>query len=409
MEKIFQVSEFLEFLDIYISREEVVVEGEISEIHVSQNKWLFLIIKDKLSNLEVFAVAFQITNLKDLSVGMMVKIYGKPRIHQKSGRFRLHASFITPAGVGNLKIAFEKLKQKLEIEGYFGRKRKITPYPENIGLVTAKNSKAYSDFIKVLNGRFKGLNIYFFPVSVQGVSSIPSLINSLYYINLNYSFLDLIVVTRGGGSLDDLSAFNNEEVAKAIFSSKIPVVSAVGHEEDWTIADMVADFRASTPSNAAELIVREKAEIKKDINMNYLTMKNNMEKLIFSYKKQNTRNISQIESYLFRKMSKLQEKILYLKEILLNFYQNINRDIDVVSKIPPHLYILLYQSFKDNKFWYNRLINELDILNYQNTLNRGFSITRNKTGRIIKNKNLLSAGEIIKTQLSRGNIISKIQ
>ena len=161
--KVYTVAEFNEYIDLLISRKEVVVEGEISELNIAQGRWIFATIKDKNASCEVFAYVEQITTLPVLEAGMLVHVYGRPRLYLKTGRFRIWAEHILPTGEGALRLAFEKLKKLLEKEGLFSveRKRPLPSFPEKIGLITAKNSSAYSDFIKVLGERFGGLTVYF--------------------------------------------------------------------------------------------------------------------------------------------------------------------------------------------------------------------------------------------------------
>ena len=268
-EKIFQVSEFNDFVSTYLEQiGEVVIEGEISEVKISQGKWLFATIKDKESNVDIFGLAFKLSGCDLLEVGMLVHVYGVPRLYKKTGRFSVFVNQIVPAGEGALRLALEKLKSKLEKEGLFdtARKRLLPIFPENIGLITAKGSDAYNDFVKVLKDRMGGLKIQFCPVSVQGKDATGTIISAFGYLNKHHPELDLIVLTRGGGSLEDLQPFNDEGMARAIFSSKIPVVSAVGHEANISVADLVADVRASTPTDAGEQIVRDRVDVVKEIN-----------------------------------------------------------------------------------------------------------------------------------------------
>ena len=365
-DKILKVSQFNELFDKLVSFQRVIVEGEISQISVSQDKWLFLTVKDENSQIEIFAVACNINTLSLLKEGMLVHVYGTPHIHQKSGRFRITADQIIPVGAGELKIAFELLKQKLEKEGLFAkdRKRIIPQYPEKIALLTAENSQAYHDFIKILKARTGGIQIYFFPIAVQGADSINSIVQTFQLINAKYSYLDFAVLTRGGGSLEDLQAFNSEGVAKAIFSSKIPVVSAIGHEKDVTLSDLVADLRASTPSNAGELVSKNKNELMVDLQFQKTHLGNLVE--------ENVRETEKCSQEAFAIIESGSNKVFRLYELEL-----INLE---------------------------RLLKSLS---YENTLKRGFSITFKKD-KIIKDIKNIEKGDMIKSQLYKGIIWSKI-
>lgn len=410
-EKIFQVSEFNEFIDILVSQQEVIVEGEITEINVSRGQWVFITVKDQESNLEIFSMVHELNTLDLLEEGMLVHVYGTPHLHRKSGRFRLHAYQILPAGEGQLRIAFEKLKLQMEKEGLFApeRKRPLPLFPQNIGLLTAKNSAAYSDFVKVLTNRMGGMKIYFLPVSVQGVHAIKEVAQGIEYLNAVHPSLDLIIVTRGGGSLEDLQAFNSEEVAHAIFASKIPMVSAIGHEKDWTIADLVADVRASTPSNAAELLVREKEEVLGEVVNLIYSM--NLSLIALLEEKRNRVNdcLRRIEFTLKDEIERFQSMLYRFKAGFIKFsglVKNTKRTIEgSVEKMTYQESLLL----ETTKSWYNKLINLLRTLDYQNILNRGFSITFTSQGKILKKAESVKPKEKIKTKVSNGEIISIVK
>lgn len=410
-QQIFKVTEFNEFIDILVSQRDVIVEGEITEISVSQGRWIFITIKEQSSSLEIFSVVNQINTLNLLREGMLVHVYGTPHLHKKSGRFRLHASQILPAGEGELRIAFEKLKIMLEKEGLFApeRKRLIPQFPEKIGLLTARNSAAYSDFVKVLNKRSGGIKIYFLPVSVQGVNAISEITMGIKSLNSKYPNLDLIILTRGGGSLEDLQAFNSEDVVRAIFVSKIPIVSAVGHEKDWTISDMVADFRASTPSNAAELLVREKSELEREIS-NYIFRMETLLLTNLNNKKAFVKNcLNRIEYKLLIQTKNVKELIFNIRQKFISFEDELGIQKEKIIELTQKSIESEYRLLNENKSCYNRLVSLLRVLDHQNILNRGYSITFQDNGHILKSEKLVKSGQIIKTKLSVGNIISKVE
>lgn len=410
-EQIFSVSEFNEFIKTYLSSVgEIVVEGEISEIRVSQNKWLFLTIKDEESSVEVFSVIFKIKNYGVLEQGMLVHIYGTPHLYQKTGRFSLFANQIIPAGEGALRVAFEKLKFKLEKEGLFDleRKRPLPMFPERIGLITAKNSQAYSDFIKVLGGRMGGIKIYFCPVQVQGRGSVESILGALEYFNRNLRNLDLLVLTRGGGSLEDLLSFNDEQVARAIFSSKIPVVCGVGHEDDVTLADLVADKRASTPSNAAELIVRHREEVLRQVNDSIRLIKLRLNQLLREKHRLVYLAVARLKNSVNQKVRELRFLISrFVKEFSL-YDQRIKRvfvDADGQKS----------QLVKAAKYWYQQNTSKLDnllrllkSLDYHRVLERGFSITMDKNEMVLRGIKGVKKNEDISNLLFDGKIYSKV-
>lgn len=272
--KIFSVSEYVERLNALLYEHDAVVEGEVSEYRVNQQKWIFFKIKDENAVLECFSTVFRIR--APLEDGMRVRVYGRPGIYAKSGKLSMNVEWAEPAGEGALKRAFELLKAELEKEGLFaqGRKRALPSIPKTIGLIASRESAAYGDFLKVLGQRFGGLTVYVMHVQVQGAEAVQNIADAFAYFNAHQKELELdcIALIRGGGSLDDLAAFNSREVAYAVFGSVVPVVVGVGHEQDVSIADFVADLRASTPSNAAELMVPQRADIARFVDAMANTM-----------------------------------------------------------------------------------------------------------------------------------------
>lgn len=411
-EHIFRVSEFNEFINVYLNQVgEVVVEGELSEIKVNQGKWIFATIKDEEASVDVFSIVYKISGYSILEPGMLVHVYGTPRLYSKTGRFSIFAESIVPAGEGALRIAFEKLKLKLESEGLFdsARKRTLPSFPQKIGIITAKDSRAYSDFVKVLSERMGGMKIYFYPISVQGRNSVESIVQAFNYFNKKPSNLDLLVLTRGGGSLEDLQSFNDEKVARAIFSSKIPVVSAVGHEDDISIADHVADVRASTPSNAAELIVRNRYEVLRQVNYSIRSMEKSISRTLEANNQRIYANITVLRSAINKQIYKFHAKIAGFSTQFTLFSQrtkNLKKETSYsVSSLR-----------KAVRFWLNNeksnlanLIRLLKSLDVKKVLSRGFSITIDKNGKPVKSISVVSKKDLVTTNLFDGKISSIVQ
>lgn len=410
-ERIFQVSEFNEFINIYLGGVgEIVIEGEIVECKVSQGKWLFITIKDDTSSVEVFGVAYQISGYSVLEPGMMVHVYGTPRLYQKTGKFSIFANQIVPSGEGALRLAFEKLKEKLEKEGLFNdqRKRLISEFPEKIGLITAKDSRAYSDFIKVLQHRMGGIKIFFYSVNVQGKDSVESMIRAFNYFNDKLPDLDALVLIRGGGSLEDLQSFNDENLARAIFSSYVPVVCGVGHEDDITIADLVSDLRASTPSNAAELLVKTRAELFLEINHHTKTIYNQLLNILNSNNYRIRKSVNSLENAINRQTSVIYKTIARF----VNQFMLLKQEIKNMERNRLGFQIRLS---KGSSYWVKQQIVKLDNLfrflssfDTQKVLNRGFSITFDAEGKVLKSVNRVQKGSQIATSLFDGKIDSQI-
>ncbi len=254
--------------------DDIWVEGEISNWNLHQSGHAYFSLKD--DNSQIQAVFFNFNENKfELNNGLKVIARGRISLYLKSGKHQLVLSCIEPRGKGALQLAFEQLKQKLQKEGLFddARKKTIPMLPQKIGLVTSPSGAAIKDILTVINRRFANVHILIYPVSVQGDNAKYEISEAIKYLNKNEPDIDVMLVGRGGGSYEDLWAFNEELVARAIFDSKIPVISCVGHEIDFTIADFVADVRAPTPSAAAEIAVKNKIDIENKISRLYFALK----------------------------------------------------------------------------------------------------------------------------------------
>lgn len=238
----------------------ILVEGEISSFKINQGKFVFYDVKDETGSLACFMMAFQLKF--PIEDGMKVRILAQPKI-TAWGKFSLTVREVMPVGEGSLKKSFELLKATLEKEGLFDelRKRPIMPMPKRIGVVSSSQAAGFADFIKILQNRWGGLEIILVDVPVQGMDAPAQIVGALAHLNELPEPLDVIAVIRGGGSADDLSAFNHEDVVRAVALSRTPVLVGVGHEVDTSLSDLAADRRAATPSNAAELLVPDKIQV----------------------------------------------------------------------------------------------------------------------------------------------------
>lgn len=257
---VMQVSDFVALCNqtLDYAYPSVIIEGEVSNFRVARGKWVYFDIKDDLASLKCFGTIYQLPG--PLEDGMRVRIYGAPKLHPLYN-FSITLSRIEPAGEGALKKAFELLKAKLQKEGMFAeeRKRRLPAFPESIGIVASTESAAYGDFVKVITARWPLARLYVCNVQVQGEAAPADIVAGIAALNQQVPQCDALVVTRGGGSAEDLAAFNDERVVRSIVGSRIPTVVAIGHERDVSLAELAADCRASTPSNAAELIAPEAA------------------------------------------------------------------------------------------------------------------------------------------------------
>lgn len=407
--KIFSPTEYIQILNENLQDFSAVIEGEISEYKVNQGKWIFFKIKDENSVLECFSTIFQLkTPLED---GMQVRLFGRPAIYAKSGRFSLNVQWAEPSGEGSLKRAFELLKKELEKEGMFSlsRKRKIPKFPNRIGLVASKESAAYKDFIKVLNARFGGIEIYLYHTLVQGEGSVESITSAFEYFNEKQDELqlDLVCLIRGGGSLEDLKSFNSREVAYAVFGSLTPVVCGVGHEQDVSIADLIADVRASTPSNAAELIAPQRDDVISDINGKMYGVDAKLGNLLSGAENKVNIFIGVLDSFILTKINDFKNKHLSMLSHLNIFEERMtSRKIQVnnFSKMSLKIFSEKVTIQKANIDGFIRLLNNLSP---NAVLKRGYSIA-SIGGKIISKIGDIQESDIVNIKVSDGEFDSKV-
>jgi len=366
----------------------VIVEGEITQLSISQKGGVNIVIKDEKESavLNVSGYAPWIEGIKFIKEGMKVQAFGKPNIWSQAGRFSLQIYKILPMGEGALKEVYEKLKADLEKEGLFdlARKRPLPQYVSRIALITAKDSAAESDFLKILRENTNGISIDFYPVQVQGKYSEMEIMSALK--SLNYNNYDCIVLIRGGGSLEDLITFNSESIARIIFSLPIPVIVGVGHERDESIADFVADIRASTPSQAAYYIITNNENFIKGMDLI-------LEKIGSFIVNKISGEIINAEQKLSVIDSQFNYKLKIYDNILINSVRALNRLPKEVENAIEKL---------NN---YERLVKSVDP---HRVLKRGYSLVTNNDGKIIKDYTQTEVNEKINIKLYRGKLLVNI-
>ena len=243
----------------------VVVEGELSSFKVSKGKYVFFDLKDENSVVSCFMMVYQLrTALED---GMKVRVVAQPKL-TAWGKFSLTVREVAPVGEGSLKRSFELLRAKLEKEGLFdpGRKRLLPHTPERIGVISSIESAGYADFVKILNGRWGGVDVTVADTLVQGADASSQIVDAIRHFNEQAQPVEVLVLVRGGGSAEDLSVWNDEPLVRAIAASRIPTLVGVGHEVDTSLADLAADIRAATPSNAAQLLVPDREAMIRELH-----------------------------------------------------------------------------------------------------------------------------------------------
>src|SRR5271155_1041866 len=267
--RIWKVSELTERISRLLEGAfpDIWVEGEVSNYHAAQSGHLYFILKDAGSQMRCVCFRDQVRGLKFRPEdGLHVTVRGSLGVYEPRGEYQVSVSHIEPVGLGALQLAFEQLKKKLQEEGLFdaARKKPLPILPRCIGVVTSPTGAAIRDILRVLKRRFANVHVQIYPVKVQGEGAAAEVVAALRHFN-RAKLADVVIVARGGGSLEDLWAFNEEIVARAIAASEIPIITGIGHEIDFTIADFVADLRAPTPSAAAEIVVRSRQEFERHI------------------------------------------------------------------------------------------------------------------------------------------------
>ena len=258
------------------------IEGEVSNYHAAQSGHLYFTLKDARSQIRCVCFRDQVRGLKFRPEdGLHITVRGSLGVYEPRGEYQVYVSYIEPVGLGALQLAFEQLKRKLQEEGLFDedRKKPLPILPRCIGIVTSPTGAAIRDILRVLQRRFANVRVQLYPVKVQGEGAAGEIAAALKHFN-RAKFVDVVIVARGGGSLEDLWAFNEEIVARAIAASEIAVITGIGHETDFTIADFVADLRAPTPSAAAEIVVRSRQEFERQIAAHYRDLVQQMRYLL---------------------------------------------------------------------------------------------------------------------------------
>ena len=366
------------------------VEGEISNFKRHTSGHIYLTLKDKNAQISAVFFSYHHRALKfELEDGLKVLVYGRVSVYEQRGQYQFYIERVEPQGVGALQLAFQQLKEKLEKEGLFREERKkaIPKFPKTVGVITSPTGAAIHDILNVVNRRFCGTHILLCPVRVQGEGAREEIAEAVGMMNqLNEA--EVLIVGRGGGSIEDLWAFNEEIVARAVYVSKIPVISAVGHETDWTICDLVADLRAPTPSAAAELVVSSQLELKQRIEDRAGRLRYAMENMIECFCDKLTDLAS---SAAFKQPQYLLEQFTERSDELAKRLQIAFRS----------WLVLKTQVFQN-------ITGKLSALNPLGILGRGYSVTFDSSGAVLKNAEHVSTGEEVSTRLYKGKLISKI-
>jgi exodeoxyribonuclease VII large subunit len=391
MQNIFTVTELNKYIKELISKDAVLadlwVKGEISNYKHHYSGHLYFTLKDEKSIIKCVMFKGQAYTLKFTPEnGIRVMIRGYVSIFERDGQYQLYVEEMQPDGLGSLYLAFEQLKKKLKSEGLFDKsvKKKLPYLPRTIGVVTSSTGAVIRDIINVVSRRFPNAGIKLLPVAVQGEQAAHMISRAIKVIN-RLNCVDVLIIARGGGSLEELWPFNEEIVARSIYESSIPVVSAIGHETDFTIADFVSDVRAPTPSAAAEIVVPEKRILKQKIADLELRMQNALLKSVNIYR---------------MKFAGLSGSIIFKQP-----YNRINQERLRLDNVNRYMYNSLSTGKEKARMHISFLIDKLNMLSPLNVLARGYGIVRSrKDNKLIRSVNDAGPGDKIEITVKDGSI-----
>jgi exodeoxyribonuclease VII large subunit len=431
--KIYSVSELSQQIRNLLEKEfpDVWVVGEVSNFRAASSGHLYFTLKDESAQIRAVCFRNQARYLKFRPQdGISVIARGHLSVYETRGEYQLYIEYLEPAGLGALQLAFQQLKEKLAGEGLFdpGRKKPLPLLPRTVGVVTSPTGAVIRDILRVLRRRFRNMNVMLCPVKVQGEGAAEEIVEGIKTLN-RQTGVDVIIVARGGGSLEDLWAFNEEIVARAIAASKIPIISAVGHETDFTIADFVADLRAPTPSAAAELVVRGKQEFVNDFRTRAQRMSHIIRLSLSEARRRFTelrmhRVFQTLQTRLGERAQRLDELIAALERLVR---ENLNKGREAwlhasagVVRYDFRRIVGLKRAQLDDRLGRldshfkrylterrNRLGQAEAILRERSPLvilKRGYSITREASGKIVRDSAQVATGSDIFIRLARGEL-----
>lgn len=367
-ETVLEVSEFVALTNqvLEYALPTVTIRGEVTGYKVSKGRWVYFNLKDETASVRFFGTVYQLqTPIED---GMLLRVVGTPRLHPLYG-FTVTVVTMQPEGEGTIRRAAELLQARLAAEGLFdeGRKRTLPYPPDRIGLVTSTESAAYADFLKIVNARWGGVVIECIDVQVQGESAPQQIIRAIEQFNQQAETPDVLVVTRGGGSADDLYAFNTEPVVRAVAGSRIPTLVAIGHEVDISLAELAADRRASTPSNAAELLVPTREDVKRLVGTLQLRLEGAVIAIVREEKHALHQTLAGLDHQLGMALTRARSQILASKQLL-------------------------------------------EVLDPRSVVKRGYAIVRqHETHKIVQKRSEVKPGDIVDVEMYEGSFNARVQ
>jgi len=412
------------------------VEGEISNFRAHDSGHLYFTLKDESAQIRVvmFRSSARLLRFRPEN-GMQVVTRGRVTIYEDRGELQISAEYLEPKGAGALQIAFEQLKAKLEAEGLFdsSHKKPIPTLPRRIGIVTSPQAAALRDILNILRRRHLGANVLIFPAQVQGETAALETSAGVRYFNKARN-VDVIVIARGGGSAEDLAAFNHEGLARAIASSHIPVISAVGHETDFTIIDFVADLRAPTPSAAAELVIRSRQEIEEQVE----SLHRRLDKAIRYHLLIARQNLTELPQHgafarmmdlIHRRQQRLDELVYRLSQAERSIIEHWRRRFENLSAAVRHYDVrrvlanvrkdlnvysaALVSAFRnlllERKVRVERMDTALQALSPVAILERGYALVFDASGKLLKDAANVKPGDEISAKLAKGTVVATVK
>ncbi len=407
------------------------VEGEISNFRAPDSGHLYFTLKDGNAQIRVVVFSSKVRLLRFRPAdGMQVVVRGRVTIYEDRGELQIAAEYLEPKGAGGLQVAFEQLKAKLEAEGLFAaeRKKAIPTLPARIGIVTSPQAAALRDILNILQRRHRSVNTVIYPAQVQGESAAAEVANGVRYFNQTSS-VEVIIIGRGGGSAEDLAAFNDEGLARAVAASRIPVISAVGHETDFTIVDFVADLRAPTPSAAAELVIRSRVEVESQAEAVRERLVRAMERRLLEARHALMERAQQgafarMMDLIRQRQQKVDDCTFRLERGERQALEQMRRRLEMASAAVRHydlrrvlagiraeleagtaaLASVMRNQLLLHKLRLERMGRALETLSPLAILQRGYALVLDRSGRLVKDAEQVKAGEEISARVARGEI-----
>src|SRR5712671_269160 len=417
------------------------VEGEISNLRIPDSGHLYFTLKEESAQIRVvmFRSSAKLLRFRPDN-GLHVTVRGRITVYEDRGELQISAEVMEPQGAGALQLAFEQLRARLETEGLFdaSRKKPIPPLPQRIGIITSPQGAALRDILNILARRHHSANLLIYPAQVQGDSAPGEVMAGLRYFNLQQSShaslaVEVIIIARGGGSLEDLACFNHEGLARAVAGSKIPVISAIGHETDFTIVDFVADLRAPTPSAAAELVIRSRQEIEAQAEDLYRRLEHGLRYRLLMARQELTERaqhgaFARMMDGIHRRQQKLDEQRFLLEKAERQLLERCHRRCENVSSTVRHydarrrlaairqqlraqvanLAAITHTRLLEIRGVLDRQTASLEALSPVAILNRGYALVFDAKGRLVKDASRFKPGDELSARLARGRVRARV-